>query len=575
MNTPNALSRPPKYQLNSLTYICHMQKFVLTFCFLLQSAVVFGQKTDTTALFAAFDKVVLSPKYKTTDPGFAVMVIKEGRILYERQRGFFDRERQIPFSPNSVVNTGSVTKQFTAMCIYLLEEQGKLSLQDSIQRFLPELPWLGHRITIKHLVSHTSGIPDHFEVANLQGNYKDAMTSPAYVLRDLKKYPVLSFPPGADFVYSNTGYMLLAMIVERASGMKMQDFAQKNIFAPLGMNNSGFFPQDTKNAPSYEWDAAKKTFKPVKTTPNAIGAVGVYSSLRDFFLWDQNFYKNKLGKRDSTLIERIQISDTLLNGSKVNYGGGLFLAPYRRWEQTVSHTGGWNGYLMDYRRFPNSEISIVVVSNNNFSKPFPIADTLSDIILKFKPYKFSHQPIEGITAAELQGVYLSDNNFVHQVVERNGHLFIVPPFSKDKGLELFFISKREDGRFSFWDEKGEKVFFELDDRGVAKGFYWEGGHFFKVQNRFYKKLEALPTLTQTQAVTGKYVSTSRKQRLKIKYSAKHGGLVLYPGFFRKYPLEPLGGNVYRVKDDTVVVRFENNAMQVGNDWVYGLWLKKK
>ena len=557
-----------------------MQKHLLSYLLVLSAMPLFAQKVDTTALFAAFDKVVLAAQYKPTDPGFAVMVIKEGRIIYQRQRGMANTAQNIPIKPNTLFSTGSVTKQFTAACVYLLEEQGKLSTQDSIQKYLPELPWLGHTVKVSHLISHTSGIPDHMEIAGMQNKFKNDILHPAYALKDLQQNPVLSFAPGTDFVYCNTGYMLLSMIVERVSGMSIHNFTSQQIFEPLGMKNTNYHQYRKDALPdhteSYAFDAKKQQFKAEKPLASAIGAVGVQTTLHDFFLWDQNFYNNKLGKADPSFISKMQTTDTLLDGSKVYYGGGLFLSPYRRWEQTVSHTGGWNGFLMDYRRFPNSEISIVVASNNDHTSPFRIADTLSDIILKFKPYKFSHQPLADKTADQFVGVFLSANNFVHHVVNRNGNLFVVPPYSKDaKGLELFFIAKREDGKYSFWDEKGEKLFFEVDEKGDVKGLYWEGGHFFKVQNRYYQKLAAAPTTAQAaEKYAGKYRSETRKQRLKVKYSKKHRALVVKPVFFLSYPLEPLGGNVYRVKGEQIVLRFEPQHLILGNDWVYGLRFKK-
>ncbi len=554
-------------------------RFLLFAC--LFPVFIWGQKLDVGALVKSLDKVVQSPKFKDNEPGFAVMVIKEGRILYERQRGLADLDKKTPIRPDDVFHIGSVSKQFAATCIYLLEEQGKLSLEDSIQRFLPEIPWLGNTVRIRHLVGHTSGIPDHLETANLRGGFKDKILVPAYALREVARYPVLGFEPGTQFSYCNTAYMLLAIIVERAAKMEIDDFAEQHIFKPLGMVHTQFRLYEGTN-PVRQYTRNKDgKIKQHPVMVNSLGAVGVYTSLRDLFLWDQNFYKNKLGKGDSTLMERMQRSDTLLNGNKTNYGAGLFLAPYRRWEQTVSHPGGWGGFQADCRRFPNSEISVLVASNADFVLPFAIADSLSDILLKYKPYKFKHQHIEGGVGVDaFCGTFIGNNNIVHQVVNRNGNLAIVPLPASGKpgvGLELFFISKREDGRFSFWDEKGEKVFFVMDEAGTSvQGINWEGGHFMKVQNDYYQKLPpATDQKTQLKAYAGRYRTTIHGQRLRVKYSRKAKALVLKPSPFHTYPLENLGGNVFRVKGESVVLRFERGQMVLGNDWLRGVRFRKR
>jgi CubicO group peptidase (beta-lactamase class C family) len=552
-------------------------------------------KTDTATLFKAFDKIVKSNKFKDNEPGFAVMVVKEGQVLYQRQRGMADVDQKRPIKPDDVFHIGSTSKQFAATCAYLLEEQGKLSLNDSIQRFLPEIPWLGHTVRIRHLVGHTSGIPDHFETALLRGKLKNKALLPDYALREVARYPILTFEPGTQFAYCNTAYMLLAIIVERASGMTLTQYANQHIFGPLGMKNTSFrLHEGDIPVKQYTRDGKGKV-KKHRVMPNAPGAVGVYTTLPDLFLWDQNFYKNKLGKGDSTLLERMQRSDTLLNGNKTNYGAGLFLAPYRRWEQTVSHPGGWGGFQADYRRFPNSEITIMAVSNADFVLPFIIADTLSDIILKYKAYKFKHQPIEGGVGPDaFCGTFIGNNNIAHKVLNINGNLGIQalrPGNTPAKPLELFFISKREDGRYSFWDEKGEKVFFVMDEKGTtAIGLNWEGGHFMKIQNQYYAKIPPVATnAADWKKWEGRYRSPLHKQRLRVKYSKKEKGLVIKPSPFHTYPLECLGGNVFRVKGEPVVLRFEQAPspsaqspaavgrirMTLGNDWVRGIPFEKR
>ncbi|MCY7327938.1 MAG: beta-lactamase family protein, partial [Saprospiraceae bacterium] len=393
-----------------------MKKTILSALLAWFSAANVVAQTPTWPFAAALDSIVTDAKYRPDHPGFAVMVIQNGQIVYDRQRGLAYVEKQLPLRAETMFNIGSITKQFTAAAILLLEEKGLLRLSDPVQQHLPELPDFGTPITLQHLLAHTSGIPDHFEVASMQNNFSDRLCDFDKVVELLRAAPEGSFPPGSDFAYCNTGYMLLAKVVERVSGLSIHDFAMQNIFRPLGMEHSNFFQQEKDGLPdgttSYGFQPKKGTFKRQKPYPSATGATGVQTTLRDFFQWDQNFYHNRLG--NGPLIEKMETSAHLNDGSPTFYGGGLLLKPFQG-HQMVSHRGGWSSFLMEYRRFPDLGISILVASNNDFSSPFPIADTICRRILpKMSVPKVTMVPLPFI-GPDLEGTFLSASNFIRRV----------------------------------------------------------------------------------------------------------------------------------------------------------------
>jgi hypothetical protein len=394
----------------------------------------------------------------------------------------------------------------------------------------------------------------------------------------LRAAPDLSFQPGSDFAYCNTGYMLLAMVVERISGLSMHDFTTQHIFHPLGMEHSNYFQQEKDGLPdgatSYDFQSKKGKFKRARSYPNAIGATGVQTTLRDFFLWDQNFYHNRLGS--GSLCEKMETSARLNDGSLTYYGGGLVLKSFQG-NKMVSHGGGWSSFLMEYRRFPDLGISILVASNNDFSSPFPLADAICrDILPKIEASPPPSKPALQlpVAAQNLEGTFLSASNFIRRVKSDGTNLVISIPKSdgKETLLRLDFIEKSNaNNTLIFKDERGETVIFQLDSIGQQTlGFWWAGGHYFQVR-RFYQKLT--PPGAKT-AFPGKYHSESRKQTLRVRSDKRTGGLKIKPVFFIKYPLEPLGGSAFKVRGEAIVIRFEEHEMIVGNDWTNGLRLKK-
>ncbi len=275
----------------------------------------------------------------------------------------------------------------------------------------------------------------------------------------------------------------------------------------------------------------------------------------------------------------METSARLNNGSLTQYGGGLLLKPLQG-HKMVSHAGGWSSFLMEYRRFPDLGISMLVASNNNFSSPFLIADAICRRILPkmAAPILPSQSAVSLLLPnPNLEGTFLSASNFVRSVQANGTTLSIAIPQSSGKEtlLRLDFMEKSDaDHTLTFRDERGETVVFQLDSTGQQTlGFWWAGGHYFQVR-RFYQKLAAPAVGRSALPFVGKYCSASRKQTLRVRRDRHTGGLTLKPVFFLKYPLEPLGGGAFKVRGEPIVIRFQEDNMIVGNDWANGLRLKK-
>lgn len=315
-------------------------------------------------------------------PGGAVAVVKNGRIVYSKGYGIADLEHDIPITPSTVFYIGSVSKQFVTFSLLLLQEQGKLDLDDEIQEYLPDFPRYDAPLTIRHFIHHTSGVRDYLTLMRLKGrSYLDHIEmQEAYEL--IKNQKELNFSPGEQFLYSNSCYLMLAIIIEKASGMSLKKFAEEEIFAPLGMEHSQFYDDITdliKNR-AFSYSNNGDGFDNLVSRFDLVGSGGIYSTVEDLYLWDQNFYDNQLGKGRQALIDTMQTDGRLNNGESIGYAFALGNGTYRGLK-TVSHAGALAGYRAYYTRFPEQEFSVIILSNRNDGEPAEKAYQVADLYL--------------------------------------------------------------------------------------------------------------------------------------------------------------------------------------------------
>jgi CubicO group peptidase (beta-lactamase class C family) len=347
----------------------------LFFC--LAGSLLFGDAlTDKVdSLFAAWNK--------PDSPGCALGIIKDGKLLYKRGYGLANLEYGIPITSKSVFRIGSTSKQFSAMCMTLLEEEGKFSLDDDIRKYIPELPEYEAPITIRHLLLHTSGIRDYLTLMDLAGEREDDFFTNDEVIGLLARQEELNFQPGEEHLYSNSGYFLLSIITKRITGESMSIYAEKNIFKSLGMENTHFHDDHTlvvKNRASGYSPSKVGGFQISMTTLDMIGDGGIFTCVDDLLLWDQNFYNNKLGKGRQELINKMITPGILNNGEKLDYALGLRISQYRG-KQMISHGGSFVGFRAEMIRFPEQHFSVIVLANLGTINPSRLARRVAEIYL--------------------------------------------------------------------------------------------------------------------------------------------------------------------------------------------------
>lgn len=324
---------------------------------------------------------LFAPWNKPDSPGCAVAVIHNGRILYTRGYGMANLEHQIPITPETVFYVGSVSKQFVAFCIALLSRDGLLSLDDDIRLHLPEMPEYGAPVTLRHCLHHTGGLRDYLTLLGIAGiPFGYFHQEEAFNL--IKRQQDLNFLPGTEHLYSNSGYLLLAEVIERVSGQSLRRFAHERIFKPLGMDSSHFHDDYTRLIPNRAAGyLAKKQgggYKNFISTFDCVGSGGLFTTVNDIYLWDQNFETGKLGGRD--LIELIQVPGRLADGKTTHYAFGLKLGNTEGLNH-IGHSGSMGGYRSAYLRFPEHRFSVICFANLSDIDPFRLCEDVAAIYL--------------------------------------------------------------------------------------------------------------------------------------------------------------------------------------------------
>ena len=293
-------------------------------------------------------------------------------MLLWKGYGLADREKGLPNNPRTRFRLGSLTKPFTAMTILILQNQGRLTVQDPICKYFPECPTAWQEITIHHLLTHTSGIIDFTSLAGFHETKADPATPMQMIARfkDLQ----LDFQPGETWSYSNSGYILLGYIIEQVSGQAYEAFLQKNIFEPLKMRNTGYDHEDGSLAVGYTIDWRKSDDIDM-TIPFAAG--GLYSSVDDLYLWDQALYTETMIPQ--SLLDLLFIPYISYPGSETSYGYGWFVEPIDH-RQAILHGGAIEGFSAFLLRYPHEKVAIIVLSNQETANTQELARNISSTL---------------------------------------------------------------------------------------------------------------------------------------------------------------------------------------------------
>jgi CubicO group peptidase (beta-lactamase class C family) len=318
---------------------------------------------------------------RTDSPGCALSVMQGGRIIYKRAYGMANLDYDVILTTDTPFHVASISKQFTAASIVLLEQDGKLSFDDDVHKYIPELPDFGAKITIRHLLHHTSGLRDQWDLLELAGwRYSLDLITNEDVMSVVVRQKALNFAPGAEFSYSNTGYTLLGEIVKRVSGKSLREFTTERIFAPLGMKDTHFRDDHAEiiKRQAYGYSHDKGRWELSVTNFDTVGATSLFTTAEDLALWDENFYTRKIGGPHFT--ETMLTHDALTDGEKNPYAFGLATGKYRGLD-TVEHSGADAGYRSDLLRFPVQHFSVACLCNAGDSGPSMLTQKVADVLL--------------------------------------------------------------------------------------------------------------------------------------------------------------------------------------------------
>lgn len=364
-------------------------------------------------------------------PGCTVAVYQDGRTVLSRAYGMANLDHDARLSPSSIFHVASVSKQFTAAAILLLAEDGKLTLDDDIRKHVPELPDFGKRITIRHLIHHTSGIRDQWSLLGLAGwRYSRDLITDDDVLSLLSRQQDLNFTPGERHLYSNSGYTLLAVIVSRVSGKSFREFTDERIFKPLGMTNTHFrddFAEIVRNQ-AYGYTRQRGAFKLSVTNFDTAGATSLLTTVEDLARWDANFQKPVVGGTAfvAAMAERGRLND----GRDIDYAFGIVHGTHRGLK-TINHGGSDAGYRSALLRYPHQRFGVATLCNLAQTNPTQLAQRVAEVYLgdQMQPMTASApeaQPEVPLPAAELSalaGLYWNARDAIaRRFVFEDGHL---------------------------------------------------------------------------------------------------------------------------------------------------------
>ena len=495
---------------------------------------------------------IFRPVAGAARPGCAVGVSRAGTPVLERAYGMADLEHDVANTPTTVFEAGSVTKQVTAGAVVLLAQEGKLSLDDDVRRYVPELPDYGARITLRHLLNHTSGLRDWGSVAALAGWPR---TSRVYTndlaLRIAARQRTLNYPPGAHYSYTNTGYNLLALIVGRVSGTPLAEFTRARFFAPLGMTRTSWRDDFTRvvkaRAVAYA-PAGGGTWRMDMPFENAHGNGGLLTTVSDLLRWTRNLETGAVGGAGWTA--EMHRPGRLTDGRVLSYASGLVVAPWRGVPE-VAHSGATAGYRAFVSRYPAQGVAVAVLCNDASAGAPGLAHAVAEVALgdALAPRPadgVAPAPVSGAAAARLAGRWRGtrEGQLLRLVVQDGG-------LRTGSGTPVVAVDAH---RYRLGAPGGSEL--ETDSSTVADG---RPALRLRRADGDTERLEpvpdAAPTPAQLAAYAGTYASDEVEATLVVEVAPGGAGLRLRDGYGRPLdalaPVYPDGfdGDDYRLRFD--------------------------
>lgn len=427
-------------------------------------------------------------------PGAALAVVKEGAVVYKHGYGMANLEYDVPITPTTVFDIASVSKQFTGFAIATLAHEGTLSLDADIRTYLSDVPDFGHTITVRHLLHHTSGLRDWVQSLVIAGDAMDDVISFKHILKMVRHQRALNFPPGTMFLYSNTGYNLLAEIVEVVTGESFRAWTDAHIFRPLAMTNTHFhddYEMILKNR-AYSYQAVEGGgFKHSVNNTTALGSSSLCSTVEDLAKWLLYFDNPQRG--GEAIIDYVHEQGVLNNGERIDYGFGVHIGAYRTLKK-VEHSGSWRGFRSHVVRFPNQRFGVVVLCNLGGIHPLALTERVADLYLAdvlgpvpasepketaSVPESGAPEPLAAAELAEFEGDYYTtelDTTYMLRVCGDQ----LVAYHRRHDDIRLTYAGDHFIGDVWFFPE----IRFERDGDGRVTGFRLTGN---RVGNLYFER----------------------------------------------------------------------------------------
>ncbi|MFH0759467.1 MAG: serine hydrolase [Bacteroidota bacterium] len=450
-----------------------------------------------------YDKM-LNEQFSQAQPGATALVAIIGEIVYHKAFGMANLELDVKMEPDMVFEIGSITKQFTAVSILMLMEQGKLNLEDDITKFIEDYPTHGHHISIHHLLTHTSGIKSYTSMENWPPVWRKDF-EPKELIDFFKNEP-MDFAPGEEWRYNNSAYFILGYIIEKASGQTYKQFVETNIFKPLGMRSSLYGSNSEiikKRAYGYQKQDDYVNAEYLSLT-QPYGAGSLMSTVEDLFIWNRAIRANKLLKKES--IELAFTNYQLNNGDKINYGYGWALNEING-SPTIEHAGGIFGYTTNSIYLPDEDVFVAVYSNCDCNSPEPVSTKMAALAIN-KPYP------DTIESIDVDSEYLRKFVGVYDFTDSSTRVITL------EGNQLY-SQRTGSNKYKIFPARGNSFFFE---DGIAVIQFQENGN--QIDAIFTNRID------KTQGVkTDRPIPAHNEIKLDQKIMERYSGVYeINPGF---------------------------------------------
>ncbi|MFP9118483.1 serine hydrolase domain-containing protein [Flavobacterium sp. RNTU_13] len=454
--------------------------------------------------FAPVDSIVKTYEGKEV-PGFSVRILKDGKTVYNNHAGYANLEKHIKITDETVFNLGSTSKQFTAACVVLLQQQGKLNLNDNLRKYIPEFPAYAEKITLLHLLTHTSGLKDYPILATIKGEESDDYTN-----NQIKEMMVLQepdFAPGEKWSYCNTGYWCLAQIVEKVSGKSIGEFARKNIFKPLGMKSTAYVtkPKNNVDHKAIGYEMENGAYKTTDPDQKAVGGGGIYSTLGDLQKWLTEMQTHRVF---GDAFWKSMTQDDAYKNENLTYTKGLFISPYGS-KTMIQHGGDVKGYHPFLAYFPDDKVGAVILTNDDSFKRYDILKAAVNRLLGF-PYRYPTAKNGSVKQANLSmytGKYKLDEGQYIVIQEGNGVLSFMQLWD---GTNVKLKPNGQDNTFALEEDQGVFVFENIQN-GKAESIQLQQG----AGKASFIRVETMPEKPEYKMYEGTYYSAALKQNVQI------------------------------------------------------------